>query len=369
MKFIDEVQIEVIAGKGGDGCLSFRREKFIPRGGPDGGDGGDGGSIYLLADSNRNTLADFRYKRLFKAASGRSGAGRQRTGLSGEDLVVKVPVGTMVYVQETGEKIADLNQDQAKILVARGGYHGLGNTRFKSSTNRAPRTFTKGKPGEQRILKLELKLLADVGLLGLPNAGKSTFIRAVSAALPKVADYPFTTLTPHLGVVDLDIDSRFVVADIPGLIRGAAQGHGLGIQFLKHLVRTRLLLHIIDASIREIDILIQQIHDIESELAAYDSALAEKPRWLVLNKLEQHTEPEQQVLIKNIRQAKPHIRKIVPISALLRQGTQELCYAVAVFLHDQAKIAAERSDRLLQQTEHSAQFVNPTESIDIQKYF
>ena len=335
MKFIDEVEIEVIAGKGGDGCLSFRREKYIPHGGPDGGDGGDGGSVYLRADENVNTLADFRYKRIFKADSGKAGSGKRRKGLSAQDLELTVPVGTIVYAVETDEQIADLDYNQLRIMVAQGGYHGLGNTRFKSSTNRTPRTFTKGKPGEQRLLRLELKLLADVGLLGLPNAGKSTLLRAVSSATPKVADYPFTTLTPGLGVVDMDIDNRFVVADIPGLITGAAQGHGLGIHFLKHLTRTRLLLHLVDCAILDMpnmEAILNQIDDIETELEAYDQILVDKERWLVLNKSENLTKQQQHELTSKLKQYKPGINKIFAISALQKQGTRALCYAVMNFL-------------------------------------
>src|SRR3990167_4505981 len=246
MKFIDEAIIEVKAGDGGNGCLSFRREKYVPRGGPDGGDGGDGGSVYLVADENVNTLVDFRYQKRFEAERGHNGEGRQKTGKSGEDLVVKVPVGTLIYEADTHELIGDLTYHNQKLCVAKGGFHGLGNTRFKSSINRAPRKTTHGTPGDQRKLHLELKLLADVGLLGLPNAGKSTLIRAISDAHPKVADYPFTTLHPSLGVVRMELGRSFVVADIPGLIEGAAEGAGLGNQFLKHLARNRLLLHLVD---------------------------------------------------------------------------------------------------------------------------
>lgn len=246
MKFVDEAVIEVVAGKGGDGCLSFRREKFIPFGGPDGGNGGTGGSIFLQADQSLNTLVDFRYKRLFRAKNGQPGMGAQRTGKSGDDLYITVPVGTLIYEADTGEKLADLTQDNQQVMVARGGHYGLGNMNFKSSTNRAPRKVTLGKMGEARKLRLELQVLADVGLLGMPNAGKSSLLRAVSAAEPKVADYPFTTLYPNLGLIRVEDHRSFVMADIPGLIEGAAEGAGLGIRFLKHLSRTRLLLHIID---------------------------------------------------------------------------------------------------------------------------
>jgi GTP-binding protein len=248
MKFVDEVAIRVHAGNGGNGCVSFRREKYVPFGGPDGGDGGDGGSIWLLADAALNTMVDYRYTRQFRAANGKAGSGANCTGRSGEDLVLPVPVGTTVMDEDTGEVIGDLTASGQRLLVAQGGFHGLGNTRFKSSTNRAPRQSTPGSDGEARSLRLELKLLADVGLLGLPNAGKSTFIRAVSAARPKVADYPFTTLVPNLGVVRIAQHRSFVIADIPGLIEGASEGAGLGVRFLKHLTRTRLLLHLVDVA-------------------------------------------------------------------------------------------------------------------------
>jgi GTP-binding protein len=287
MKFVDEAFITVIAGNGGNGCASFRREKFIPRGGPDGGDGGDGGSVYLEVDEGLNTLVDFRHERLFQARNGQNGMGQERYGKSGEDFVIRVPVGTLVYDNQTDELIGDMLRDRDRLLVARGGRHGAGNVHFKSSTNRAPRRFTKGEPGERRELRLEMQVLADVGLLGLPNAGKSTFIRQVTSARPKVADYPFTTLYPHLGVVNTGTDNAFVIADIPGLIEGAAEGAGLGIQFLKHLSRTRLLLHIVDiASCSDADELVGQIRTIESELASYSNRLAGMERWLVLNKID-----------------------------------------------------------------------------------
>ncbi|MBK8960046.1 MAG: GTPase ObgE [Proteobacteria bacterium] len=287
MKFVDEALITVQAGNGGDGCLSFRREKFIPRGGPDGGDGGDGGSVYLEVDSGLNTLVDFRFKRLFRAAHGQAGQGSDRIGKSADDLVVRVPEGTLVYDADTEELIGDLIGHGTRLLVAQGGFHGLGNARFKSSVNRAPRRTTPGTPGEERNLRLELKLLADVGLLGLPNAGKSTLIRAVSAARPKVADYPFTTLVPNLGVVRLGLEQSFVIADIPGIIEGAAEGAGLGLRFLKHLERTRLLLHLLDISgfDPERDPLVD-FETISAELEAFDEELATRPRWVVLNKMD-----------------------------------------------------------------------------------
>ncbi len=286
MKFIDEARIKIAAGNGGSGCVSFRREKFIPKGGPDGGDGGDGGSVYLVADPQINTLVDFRYRRSYRAENGQPGMGSNRTGKSGRDLYVKVPVGTMVYDDDTGELMGDLVEPEQSLLVARGGFHGLGNVRYKSSVNRTPRQSSKGSAGEVRNLRLELKLLADVGLLGLPNAGKSTLIRAVSAARPKVAAYPFTTLYPQLGVVSVSPHRSFVIADIPGLIAGAAQGAGLGIRFLKHLSRTRLLLHIIDVLPVDGQNPVAGARQIVAELAQFDTQLASKPRWLVLNKID-----------------------------------------------------------------------------------
>lgn len=287
MKFIDEVKIRVEAGQGGNGCLSFRREKFIPKGGPDGGDGGDGGDVTLIADSNLNTLVDFRYTRLFRARNGEGGRGAQRSGARGEGRHIRVPVGTLIQDAGTGETMGELLIAGQQLTVARGGKRGLGNTRFKSSTNRAPRKTTGGEPGEKRDLALELKLLADVGLLGQPNAGKSTLIRTVSAARPKVADYPFTTLYPNLGVVRTDSEHSFVMADIPGLIPGAAEGLGLGIRFLKHLSRTRLLLHLVDLTPgREEEDLGKDIESIVRELEKFDPELAKRERWLVFNKID-----------------------------------------------------------------------------------
>ncbi|WP_308363789.1 MULTISPECIES: Obg family GTPase CgtA [unclassified Microbulbifer] len=284
MKFVDEAPIHVQAGKGGNGCLSFRREKFVEKGGPDGGDGGDGGSVYLLADDSLNTLVDYRYQPRYRAESGEPGRGRNCTGAKGEDLVLKVPVGTTVIDVDTGETLGDMTEPGERLLVAQGGFHGLGNTRFKSSTNRAPRQTTNGTEGEERSLKLELKVLADVGLLGLPNAGKSTFIRAVSAAKPKVANYPFTTLVPNLGVVQVQRHRSFVIADIPGLIEGAAGGAGLGIRFLKHLTRCRVLLHLVDLAPFDGSDPAENARAIERELAAFSPTLAGRERWLVLNK-------------------------------------------------------------------------------------
>jgi len=282
MKFIDNVTIEVHGGRGGDGCLSFRRERFVPRGGPDGGDGGDGGDVLLVADGRLNTLAEFRHARVFRAGSGQPGRGSDRTGRRGEDLEIRVPPGTIVREADTGECLGELLGEGARLLVARGGGHGLGNAHFKSSTDRAPRRTTPGRPGESRRLELELKLLADVGLLGLPNAGKSTLIRQVSAARPKVADYPFTTRYPQLGVVRVDAHRSFVLADVPGIIEGAAQGAGLGLAFLKHLARTRLLLHVIDVAADPV----AAKRTIDAEIEGHGEALASKPRWLVLNKID-----------------------------------------------------------------------------------
>ncbi len=336
MKFVDEAVIEVVAGKGGDGCLSFRREKFIPFGGPDGGNGGTGGSIFLQADQSLNTLVDFRYKRLFRAKNGQPGMGAQRTGKSGDDLYITVPVGTLIYEADTGEKLADLTQDNQQVMVARGGHYGLGNMNFKSSTNRAPRKVTLGKMGEARKLRLELQVLADVGLLGMPNAGKSSLLRAVSAAEPKVADYPFTTLYPNLGLIRVEDHRSFVMADIPGLIEGAAEGAGLGIRFLKHLSRTRLLLHIID--IAPLDHTIDPSEEaikIVQELKKYSEQLALRDRWLVLNKIdlllpEEREEKRQQILEKLNWEG-----KVFEISAVSGEGCMFLCQQVMQHLEMQ----------------------------------
>lgn len=334
MKFVDEATIRVEAGNGGHGCLSFRREKFIPKGGPDGGDGGDGGSIYLQADNNINTLSDFRYKRRFKAQRGEDGSGRQCAGKKGESLIVKVPLGTLVYDMDTEELIADLTQLDQKICVAQGGHHGLGNIHFKSSTTQAPRKTTTGTPGEQRNLKFELKLLADVGLLGRPNAGKSSFIRAVSEAHPKVADYPFTTLHPNLGVVRLGVDSSFVIADIPGLIEGAADGAGLGIQFLKHLSRTRILLHFVDILPLDGVEPVEAVTSIASELKKYSDSLQNKERWLVLNKTDLLSSEDLDTHCDNIIKALKWKGPVFKVSTINKQGTQALCAAVMEFLQN-----------------------------------
>lgn len=329
MKFVDEATITVQSGKGGNGCLSFRREKFIPRGGPDGGDGGKGGHVYLRAVESLNTLADFRYTRSFKAENGRQGSGQNKTGRSGQDLYIDVPVGTVVFEHDTGELIGDLAKTAQCTLVAYGGRGGLGNTHFKSSTNRAPRRTTNGRPSELRRLRLELRLLADVGLLGLPNAGKSTLLSAISQAKPKIAEYPFTTLHPHLGVVRVDRGRSFVVADIPGLIEGAADGAGLGIQFLKHLSRTRLLLHLVDVSTVSSQSLAQDVRTITSELARYRKELNESyERWLVLNKIDLMTEAAAKLklnaLVGELNWAKPAFM----ISAATGQGCAPLCHAI-----------------------------------------
>lgn len=328
MKFVDEATIKVQAGKGGNGCLSFRREKYIPKGGPDGGDGGDGGSIFLEAVEGLNTLIDYRYTRNFRAEHGQQGSSAECTGRGGEDLTLSVPVGTTVLDEATGDVLGDLTELGQKLKVAQGGFHGLGNTRYKSSTNRAPRQTSPGQEGELRELKLELKVLADVGLLGLPNAGKSTFIRSVSAARPKVADYPFTTLIPNLGVVGLSADKSFVVADIPGLIEGASDGAGLGIRFLKHLTRTRLLLHLVDMFPYQGDSAADNAQIIEDELLKFSPTMAAGERWLVLNKLdllpEEEVEERCQAVIDQLNWQGPVFR----ISGLTSTGTKDLCAAI-----------------------------------------
>lgn len=329
MKFVDEATIRVIAGNGGNGCLSFRREKYIDKGGPDGGDGGDGGSVYLVARDGTTTLADFRVARKFRAESGQPGAGRNMTGKSGDDLEIQIPCGTVVYEIDTGELIGDLTVAGQSLRVAAGGRGGLGNTHFKSSINRAPRKITQGTPGEARHLRLELKLLADVGLVGLPNAGKSTLIRAMSAARPKVADYPFTTLHPHLGVVAVGPLQSFVMADIPGLIEGAAEGAGLGISFLKHLQRTRLLLHVVDiAPLDENEQPAEQVRTIGDELAKFSTDLADKPRWLVLNKADLVPADELDALREGIVAELQWPGPVFAVSAATGSGTEELAQAV-----------------------------------------
>jgi GTPase len=332
MKFLDEVEILVAAGKGGAGCVSFRREKFIPLGGPDGGDGGDGGSVYLRAAANLNTLIDFHYNRLYKAERGENGKGNDRSGKKGEDLVLPVPLGTVIFDADTDELIGDLTESGQLQCVAQGGWHGLGNARFKSSTNRSPRQSTPGQAGETRRLKLSLKLLADIGLVGLPNAGKSSLIRVVSAATPKVADYPFTTLQPHLGVVRLQYGRSFVIADIPGLITGAAEGAGLGIHFLKHLERTRLLLHVVDIYPTDGSDPLNNIAIIEKELIKYSPELAAKPRWLVLNKIDLLSAETLEDFYNNLKKKLSGHKPLFAISALQKVGTEALCYALMDFL-------------------------------------
>src|SRR5215470_1142293 len=323
MKFIDEARIEVHAGKGGDGAATFRREKYIRYGGPNGGDGGRGGSVWARADRNINTLIDYRFARIHRAESGDKGMGSDCNGAAGEDIELRVPVGTLVRDEETGGLIADLAADGQKALLARGGEGGLGNVHFKSSINRAPRQFTRGTPGESRDLALELRVLADVGLAGLPNAGKSSLIRAVSSARPKVADYPFTTLNPSLGVARAG-DASFVIADIPGLIEGASLGAGLGHQFLRHLARTRVLLHLVDISQDEP---VRDARTIAAELKAYDASLARKPRWLVFNKIDAVDDADARIakLVRSLRWSRPWFK----VSALTGQGCPELIRAVA----------------------------------------
>jgi GTP-binding protein len=333
MKFVDEARIEVHAGNGGGGVVSFRREKYVPRGGPDGGDGGNGGSVFALADRNINTLVEYRFARIHRAHDGEKGRGRQCSGKSADDVVLRVPAGTVIKDLDSGETVADLAEHEQTAVLARGGKGGLGNVNFKSSTNRAPRKATPGGPGEHRSLHLELKVLADVGLLGMPNAGKSTFIRAVSAARPKVADYPFTTLHPHLGVVRVGVDRSFVIADIPGLIEGAAEGAGLGHQFLRHLARTRLLLHIVDAAPLEAGAdPARDARSIVAELKKFDTALYRKPRWLVLNKMDMLPAEERKAaaadIVRRLRWRGPSFC----ISALNGEGCRELGFAAMKFL-------------------------------------
>ena len=333
MKFFDEAKIEVIAGDGGNGAASFRREKYIPRGGPDGGDGGRGGSIWAIADRNLNTLIDYRYTRIFRAQRGENGRGSDCYGKGGDDLELRVPVGTTVTDINTGEAVADLDADGKRALIARGGDGGLGNLHFKSSTNRAPRQCTPGQEGERRDLRLELKVLADVGLLGQPNAGKSTFIRAVSAARPKVADYPFTTLHPNLGVVRVDSNRSFVIADIPGLIEGAAEGAGLGHQFLRHLQRTRVLLHLVD--IAPFDVEANPVKDAKAileELRKYDEALYRKPRWLLINKIDLVPEEERKARIAALLKGYGKVDRHFVVSAINGEGCREVTFALMDYL-------------------------------------
>ncbi|ENO95074.1 GTPase CgtA, partial [Thauera phenylacetica B4P] len=347
MKFFDEARIEVYAGDGGNGAATFRREKYIPKGGPSGGDGGRGGSVYAVADRNLNTLIDYRYTRSFRAERGENGGSRDCYGKGGDDITLRFPVGTVIKDQETGELVADLDVDGKTVLIAQGGRGGLGNIHFKSSTNRAPRKKTMGKEGEYRNLHLELKVLADVGLLGMPNAGKSTFIRSVSAAKPKVADYPFTTLAPNLGVVRTSEARSFVIADIPGLIEGAAEGAGLGHQFLRHLQRTHLLLHLVDLA--PFDPEADPVADakaIAEELRKYDEDLYNKPRWLVLNKLDLIPEEERAERVAAFLEAYGPVERHFQISAMKGEGTQALIFAIQDLLDaERDRIEAERAER------------------------
>jgi len=349
MKFVDEARITVSAGGGGNGCLSFRREKYIPFGGPDGGDGGDGGDLYLIADKQVNTLIDFRYKRSYKAERGEHGQGKLCSGARGEDLAIKVPIGTEAWDNDTDELIGDLTKHGDKLLVAKGGWHGLGNVRYKSSTNRAPRQTSNGTPGEERHLRLEMKLLADIGLLGLPNAGKSTFIRSVSAAQPKVADYPFTTLYPNLGVVTMKDVRSFVIADVPGLVEGAAEGAGLGIQFLRHLTRTRLLLHMVDMAPADVkQDPVESVEIINRELEHYSDALGSQDQWLVLNKMDLVPEDIREELCQDVLTRLNWKGKVFRVSGQSGEGCDQLCAEIMDYLDarneaEQAALEAEQA--------------------------
>jgi GTP-binding protein len=342
MKFVDEASIHIIAGKGGDGSASFRREKYIQYGGPDGGDGGDGGSVFLEGDSGLNTLVDFRHRRIYKAQNGVQGKGQEKYGKKGEDIYIRVPLGTVVTDELSGVKLGDVTDHGQHLLVARGGKGGLGNVHFKSSTNQAPRKFTPGEAGEDIQLHLELKVLADVGLLGFPNAGKSTFISAVSAARPKVADYPFTTLYPNLGVVRIGIDSSFVIADIPGLIEGAAEGAGLGVQFLKHLQRTRLLLHLVDIAPLDGQPPEDAVRKLEAELVNFDSSLGEKPRWLVFTKTDILEQAEAEKIADRVIQELNWAAPWFMISSVTRSGTDELVHSIGRTLDEMTELENEK---------------------------
>ena len=344
MKFVDEAVIRVEAGRGGNGCMSFRREKFIPWGGPDGGDGGDGGSVILRAEASMNTLVDFRFVKAYNARPGEPGRGANCRGKSAEDLILNVPVGTTVVDEDTQEVLGDLVSADDTLKVVQGGFHGLGNTRFKSSTNRSPRQFTRGSDGEIRNLRLELKVLADVGLLGMPNAGKSTFIRAVSAAKPKVADYPFTTLVPNLGVVRVQQYRSFVLADIPGLVEGASDGAGLGIRFLKHLTRTRLLLHLVDMAPYDGVTPQESVAIISKELSRFSPTLAGRERWLVLNKLDMLPEDEREARCQEVVDALAWAGPVYRVSALTGENTKALCQDVLQFVEEQAELLATDSE-------------------------
>lgn len=355
MKFVDEATITVEAGKGGNGCVSFRREKYIEKGGPDGGDGGHGGSVYVRADENVNTLIDYRFVRFYKAENGEGGKGRDMTGHKGADITLVVPVGTTLIDADSEEVLADLREAGDTVKVAQGGHRGVGNTRFKSSTNRAPRQFTKGSPGESRNVRLELKVLADVGLLGLPNAGKSTLIRAVSAAKPKVADYPFTTMVPNLGVVRVDALRSFVMADIPGLIAGASDGAGLGIRFLKHLVRTRVLLHLVDMFPFDESTPAENAVAIVNELEQFSPSLAQRERWLVLNKIDMVPLEERQALIDSVVSALEWEGPVYVVSAISADGTQPLVRDLMNWLEAHRQALADDAGLLEADTDHRDQ--------------
>jgi len=354
MKFVDEVVITAKAGDGGNGCVSFRREKYVEFGGPDGGDGGDGGSVFLQANKGLNTLADFRHVRFYEAGRGENGASRNMTGAKGEDRIIQVPIGTMVYVEDTGELIGDLTKDEELIKVVQGGFHGLGNLRYKSSVNRAPRQSKGGSEGETRILRLEMKVLADVGLLGLPNAGKSTLITAVSSAHPKVANYPFTTLYPNLGVVKVDAYQSFVIADIPGLIEGAAEGAGLGIQFLKHLSRTSLLLHLVDvAPMDDSEDPVQSVKIIEKELQKFSEELGQRERWLILNKIDLIPPDMQQEYCDDIVKRLNWQGKVFMISAATGLNTKKLTNKIMQAIDEQAYLQEQENQQKNKQESNS----------------
>ena len=356
MRFVDEASIRVDAGKGGNGCLSFRREKYIELGGPDGGDGGDGGSVYFRGDEALNTLVDFRFQPQYRAGTGESGKGKDRTGSKGEDLIVRVPLGTSVYDEETDALIAEVTEADEDILIARGGFHGLGNVRYKSSTNRAPRKTSNVTPGESFNLRLELLLIADVGLLGLPNAGKSTLISVVSEAKPKIADYPFTTLVPNLGVVRIDYNRSFVIADVPGLIEGASEGAGLGIQFLKHLSRTRVLLHLVDVAPADGSDPLENFKTIEREVAQYSPAIAQKPRWLVLSKSDLVSGDVLAELQARLLSESSLVEKCYAISAVTQTGLQPLLHGLGdhfASLDEARKEAQENLDKAAGQDAHN----------------
>lgn len=357
MKFVDEASISVDAGKGGNGCMSFHREKFVAKGGPNGGDGGDGGSVFIQADDAVNTLIDYRYTRRYRAENGKNGQSRDMTGYKGQDITLKVPVGTTVIDEDTLEVLGDLAKDKQTLMVAQGGFHGLGNTRFKSSVNRAPRQTKPGQPGESRNLKFEMKVLADVGLLGLPNAGKSTFIRSVSAAKPKVADYPFTTLVPNLGVVSVRQYKSFVIADIPGLIEGASDGAGLGIRFLKHLVRTQLMLHIVDMAPFDESDPAENMLSISRELERFSPALAQRDRWLVLNKLDLVSEDEHEALCQDLLEKTGWKGPVYQISALTGDGTKPLTNDIMDYIEA-------RRERAAEDEEFAAQIVEERETVE-----